>query len=1407
MAQAEQREQRREQQPEHSRYRPNLPTPGKLDIFSSSIEDTWRRWKRQWASYSVATRLDKETSEYRVAVLLTCLGPEALEIHDGFSFDETQGEDKNDIDHVLKKFDKYFMAETNEAYESYRFNKADQTETENIETYITRLRQLVKGCNYGELTDRMIRDRIVAGIRDDELRRKLLEERDLTLKIAVEKCKIHESSNKQAQGMGHDDVHFVKAKQNRNKQRNRTEKKEERKKDSDFERKKGYDKSKCSYCSGKHARGRERCPAYGYECTICHKQNHNEKSCKADQWKKKRVHACGLNESESEDDYVVLQVKDESKNAIFANMIIKDSQLSFQLDSGATTNCMSTKDYIKVTGDKELTNLTKTDKKLHMYNDTEVKPKGERILTMTNPKNGKHYNVRLYVLEGNFRPILGLRAVQHMKLLTINVENIALVKDQEKDLINDFKDVFQGEIGTLPGDLHIEVDPTVPTVKLPCRKWPLQVREQVKEELDRLENIEVIEKVDTPTDWISSLVVTVKPTGKVRLCIDPKPLNKAIKRNHYPMKTLDDVLEELQGAEYFTKLDARNGFWHVLLDEESSFLTTFETPFGKYRWKRMPFGISNAPEEFQRRVDEALRDLPGVFAVHDDIIVWGKGESTEKASENHDQNLKNLLTRCREKGMKLNKEKLELKKTEISYLGHKISKEGVKADPKKVDAVRKLETPTDKQGVQRILGVVGYLMKFAPHLSETSAPLRELIKKNVHFRWDEHVHGVALEKIKQTLSEPPVLKFFDPKSANVVLQCDASEFGLGACLMQDNQPVQYASRALTQTERNYAQIEKEMLAIVFGLERFERFVYGKHCLVESDHKPLEAIHKKSLLSAPKRIQRMLLRTQKFEYTVQYKKGTEMYIADTLSRGVNPSKTPGSQKREEIFQTECEQEVESVNMAYMASVSDERMEEIREKTKCDSDLVSLMRYIQNGWPLTRKSLPVDIQMYFTFREELSVQNGIIFKGERVVIPNSMRAKIIGLIHISHTGVQGCLRRARETVYWPLMATDFEEAIGNCETCQKYQRNQQKEPMISTEVPELPYQFISTDLFEFDGKHYLVTVDNYSDFFEVDYLHDQTSKEVIHKLKAHFARNGIPETVTSDNGPCYNSREFAAFSEAWGFEHITSSPGYPQSNGKAESAVKIAKTIMKKALDSKTDPYLAFLEVRNIPGEKVRSSPAQRLFGRRTRTKVPSSKNLLKPHIASDVNEQLINRKQSQAKYYNRGTHELVELKPGQEVMFKAPRSDKWVKAKVNNQVDVRSYQIATEDGRLYRRNRRQIRTVPKTDILPRPVIIHKQVQKQVQAHSQNQERQLSMERGERQETASPLPTVETVIPTVQGQSPQTVDKHVTVQRQSPQTVDRHVTVRQSPTLTTDRTQTRTSRTGRQIRQPKMYIKEC
>ena len=792
----------------------------------------------------------------------------------------------------------------------------------------------------------------------------------------------------------------------------------------------------------------------------------------------------------------------------------------------------------------------------------------------------------------------------------------------------------------------------------------------VKSELERLTEMNIITPVDTPTDWISSLVVVAKSDKTIRLCIDPKPLNRALKRNDYAMPTIEDVLPELQGARYFTHLDAKNGFWHVQLDEDSSFLTTFETPFEKYRWLRMPFGVSPAPEEFQRRIDVALQGLQSVIAVHDDIIVWGSGATDQEASEDHDHKLRALLQRCRDVNLKLNRNKVELKQTQITYLGHIISSDGLRADPKKIDAVKQIPAPVDKAGVQRLLGMVAYLQNFAPNISNIAAPLRELVKTEVNFRWDEHRHGDALRKVKEALSEPPVLRYFDTKE-ETTLQCDASEKGLGACLMQKGQPIQYASRALTETEQNYAQIEKEMLSIVIGLNRFEKYVYGRHIVVETDHMPLVTIHKKSLLSAPKRLQRMLLRTQMFDYSVVYKKGVEMYMADTLSRAFNPEVGEHEMPAENIFLTESEKEVEEINMIDYMAVSETRLNELQKATADDKDMCRLRQMILTGWPEDKADVPEENKKYFTFREEMSVQNGLIFKGDRIVVPVSMRSSIKERLHASHIGIQGCLRRARETVYWPNMNTDLEDYITRCATCNSIQRRQVKEPMIAHAIPELPWQHVACDLFECNGSDYVVLVDFYSDFFEVDRLNDKRGAEVIRKLKAHFARHRAPETLMSDNGPPFNSKDFADFANAYGFEHVTSSPGYPKSNGKAESAVKL-------------------LELRNVPTDNMRYSPVQRLFGRRTRTGLPIVKRLLTPQACTGVTQKLMERKERQTYYHDQGAKELLPLAKGQVVRFRPPGYKKWKKAVVEDQVDVRSYRIRTEDGRQYRRNRTNLR---------------------------------------------------------------------------------------------------------------------
>ncbi|XP_048577062.1 uncharacterized protein K02A2.6-like [Nematostella vectensis] len=796
------------------------------------------------------------------------------------------------------------------------------------------------------------------------------------------------------------------------------------------------------------------------------------------------------------------------------------------------------------------------------------------------------------------------------------------------DPVSAFPDVFTGE-GKLDQKLHLELDATVPPVILPVRKVPLA----------------------------------------------------------------------LTNAKVFSVVDAKNGFWHIQLDDESSFLTTFGTPWGRYRWTRMPFGIAPAPEEFQRRLEQALEGLEGVKPIFDDILILGKGDSKEEAIRDHDAKLRSLLERCRQKSIKLNKEKLKLRCAEVKFIGHVVSADGLKPDPDKLQGIEEMPTPTNKQDIKRLLVMANYLQKFAPNLSEAAAPMREVLREENQFHWDEQVQGQSFKNVKKIVSQAPVLKFFDPHE-EVELQCDASEKGMGACLMQKGQPVAYASRSLTETEKNYAQIDKEMLSIVFGVERFEHYLYGRPIKVETDHKPLESIFKKSIISAPKRLQRMMLRLQKFDLQVNYKRGAEMYLADTLSRAFRGQKRSASRDDvgdvmllEEMRGT-TEREVESIDMIQFLPVSEATQASLRQATEQDTAMRELKSIIRQGWPEVKDDVPVSIRDYYSFRDELSLQNGLVFKGERLVIPNSSRVEMLAKIHASHIGIQGCLRRAREVLYWPGINKEVEEYFAKCEICNSHLSEQGKEPIICHEIPNRPWEKVGIDLFELNGKDFVLTVDYYSGFFEVDRLEGKTAKEVIRKIKPHVARHGIPDQIMSDNGPPFDSHEFRQFTNSYRIEHVTSSPGYAQSNGKVENAINTAKNLMKKATESNKDPYLALLDWRNTPSETVGYSPVQRLFNRRTKTLLPTSSRLLKPSVPRDVRQKLTLQKARQSLNYNRGAKELEELKQGDVVRLQPTktvgRAKQWKQARVEGKLDIRSYQVRTEDGRVYRRNRRHLR---------------------------------------------------------------------------------------------------------------------
>ncbi|XP_028672669.1 uncharacterized protein K02A2.6-like [Erpetoichthys calabaricus] len=901
--------------------------------------------------------------------------------------------------------------------------------------------------------------------------------------------------------------------------------------------------------------------------------------------------------------------EDKQDKQLFATMLIGERLVKFQLDCGASCNVIPV----------QLLNLDtvmeKTEQILVMYNKSTLKPVGKCRIKIRNPRNRKLYRLEFIVVEETSSMLLlGNKAVQARDLVRIQHENIMAIDDivtterhrekepwDKSDMHREYADVFEGD-GCLEGEYNLEVDPAVKSVRLPKRRVPVALMKLLEDELGSLVERGIIAQVEKSTDWISSMVVVKKASGKLRICIDPRPLNKALRRQHFPLPTIDDVLPNLTKARVFTVCDVKDGFWHIRLSEESSYLTTFATPCGRYRWIRMPMGISPAPEVFQHRLTQALEGLPGIWIIADDILVCGEGDNNEAAEIDHDIKLRLLLDRCRDRNIKLNFNKLKLRQKEVPYIGHRLTSEGLKIDPEKVRAILEMPRPSDVKGLQRLLGMVNYLSKFCAHLSDTCDTLRQLTHKDVIWERTE-VQEDAFNKLKQTIASAPVLKYYNPED-DLVLQCDSSETGLGAALLQAGQPVAYSSRALSATEKGYAQIEKECLAILFGMEKFHQYTYGRKVEVHSDHKPLETIIRKPLLNAPKRLQRMLLRLQRYDINVVYVPGRLMHLADTLSRAY---------LQECAAEGSVETEIETINMLQYLPISEGILQKIQRETAKDETFQMLQQVIAQGWPEEKTQVKEEVRQFFSIREELSEQEGVIFRGERALIPVKLRTEIMERIHASHLGMESCLRRARDCVYWPGMSAAIREYIGKCAVCRTVDMRQQKETMYAHDIPRRPWAKVGTDLFSCNNRAYLITVDYFSNFWEIDYLPDTSSSTVIHKLKAHFTRHGIPDTVISDNGPQYSSQEFKQFRIAWEFRHVTSSPAYPQSNGKAESAVKTAKQLMGKATRAKADPYLAILEHRNTPSQGFNTSPAQRLMSRRTKTLLLTRDSLLQPGV--------------------------------------------------------------------------------------------------------------------------------------------------------------------------------------------------
>ncbi|XP_055385810.1 uncharacterized protein K02A2.6-like [Condylostylus longicornis] len=486
---------------------------------------------------------------------------------------------------------------------------------------------------------------------------------------------------------------------------------------------------------------------------------------------------------------------------------------------------------------------------------------------------------------------------------------------------------------------------------------------------------------------------------------DPQNLNKNIKERYYEIPSFEDIKLKFCNKKLFSVFDCREGFYQIELNEYSKSLCTFSTPFGLYRFTRLPFELKIAPEAFQKLNEQNFGDIQNIIVYIDDLCIAASNE------REHDETVKLVMDRAR--GL---------------------------------------------NDLQELMGFINYMSSFISNLAEVSAPLRALLKNGVLFRWDK-TEIECLNRINLLIKDSLTLKHFD-FTEPISIQTDASRSGLGACLMQKGRPVCFASRSMTETEINYPQIDMEFLEL-----------WRKNIIA---YLPLDC--KGSNLT-----------------------GKYMFIADFLSRNFKMEKQ------------ECEE---------MNGLSD-----------MIHTINDLFKTINDGWPVRKELLCEKLKPFWKKRNDLFVVDGLIFLNDRIFVPKSLRDDVLYQLHLPHLGVEKTKSRARSIVYWPTMNLEIEELIHKCNICEKYKYSEPREPLISHDIPEMPFSKIGLDIMELNAKSFLIIGDYYSKYLDIIPLYNKTARTIVEKLKD--------------------------FAKKYDFKIITSSPLYPKSNGFAGKMVGISK----------------------------------------------------------------------------------------------------------------------------------------------------------------------------------------------------------------------------------------------------------
>ena len=1157
----------------------------------------------------------------------------------------------------------------------FLFHRRDQKPGESIAEYLAELRRLASGCAFqGEQLTEALRDRLVCGMRSEATQKRLLSESDPSLDRVLEVSQGMEAAEENARVLRSTEEPVVGRVTPDVQQKPATSVTGGACDRSDVQQNPATPASggACYRC-GKTGHKPQAC---GFKEAICHhcgKKGHIRRACKSRRNTQRPVEAGNISSGSAKwvdmHEETAFRVTTRFPPRPYKVLLQLNGQtVPMEVDTGAAVSLMSVEMQRRLFPSVTLNPATIL---LRTYTTQQITVLGQiDVEVQYQLYCGKH---TLTIVSGDGPALLGRDWLQHIRLdwANIGVVSAQAPSMQLAQVLDHFSDVFQSGLGTItPMRAHLMLaEGATPKFK-PPRTVPFAIREAVEKELDRLEAEGILQRVDYSA-WAAPIVPVHKKDGTIRVCGDYKlTVNPYLLVDQYPLPNTSDLLSSLAGGKRFTKLDLTSAYQQMMLDEESAQLLTINTQKGLYRYTRMPFGVASAPAIFQRTMDTILQGLPQVFCYLDDILVTGDTD------ESHLENLTKTLERLQQHGIRLKREKCRFFQESVEYLGHVLSSKGVHTSPEKVRAVLEQPAPQNVAKLRSFLGQINYYAKFIGNLSTLLAPLHHLTRKGQPWNWTEECQR-AFEEANRQMSEAPVLAHFDPKLP-ITLAADASSYGVGAVIshiMPDGseRPIAFASRTLSVSERNYAQIEKEALGLIFGVKKFHQFLYGRRFLLITDHKPLTTILGPKCGVPPlaaARMQRWALLLSAYSYEIRYRSTTAHGNADGLSRLPLPDSTPDASS---VHPT-------SFNIGQLNSLPIQSSQ-VQNATQVDPLLKKVLKYTKKGWP---RGVPESLRPFRQRQQELSIESGCLLWGTRVVVPRVLQQHILEELHRGHPGIVRMKSLARSHVWWPTIDRQLEDVVKSCVCCQSNRHQPVKAPLHPWAWPAKPWQRIHLDFAgPVVGKMLFIAVDAHSKWPEVILMESTTTSKTIRVLQDMFARWGIPEQIVTDNGPQFISSDFTMFLTSHGVKHIRTAPYHPASNGAAERVVQTVKQALRAGLQA-GDPIeecLAsfLLRYRNTQHATTGVAPSELMVGRHLRTRL----DLLRDQVATRVQD-------SQEKQNSHSPTRNLQV--GQRVWVRNYRSGpRWIPGIVEEVKGPVSYIVRIlETDELWHRHLNQIR---------------------------------------------------------------------------------------------------------------------